>query len=87
MKTLKENTQKLEKIKIVLASIEKLYWIQELQKCIQKISVLDKKILNTVFKYFLVNHSCNSLGVKLKIGMTRCSLGCSDFDFFSHFEA
>jgi hypothetical protein len=44
--------------------------------------VLDKKILNTVFKYFLVDHSCNSLGVKLKIGMTRCSLGCSDFDFF-----
>jgi hypothetical protein len=36
---LKENTQKLEKLKIVLASIQKLYWIQELKKCIHKICV------------------------------------------------
>jgi hypothetical protein len=31
--------------------------------------VLDKTFL--IFNYFIVDHSCISLGIKLKIGMTR----------------
>ncbi len=47
----KRKYTKLQKLKIVIVSIQKIIWLQELQKCVQRIYGLDKEFLFLKYLY------------------------------------
>jgi hypothetical protein len=54
----KRKYTKLWKLKILLVSIQKIIWLQELQKCVQRIYGLDKEFL--LLKYLRSVQCSNS---------------------------
>jgi hypothetical protein len=70
MKTIEENKQKLEKLKIVLFQFRSYFRYKSFKNVSKKINVLDNKKL-LIFESFFTEQGYNSVGVELQIVILR----------------